>query len=368
MGKYLNTHCLRHGERRELARELCVSERTLRNWKARGGTHVRPGRPARAPEVRDRSREWVETRWRCLPRGHDGWRSVCAALDRDHIAVPTRVVQEIVRELKALRRERVKQRIEANRVQVTVLARDALWCADQTHLERDEYGPVKALAVNDCLGPSTLAASVGPPAQGADVVRVLEQAAEVRRAWPFVVQLDNGSENANELVEERLRREQVIVLWNLPRTPQHNPRAERTFGDLKQASGLDALAEGGADPSQGPVWSSEPGVSRTRTSLCVRLVTAWQQLYERTVRPRLAGLTLLELDRIAPHAEDLACRARFYADVCKELERIALSGECARARRMQEREAIFGALECAGLVTRTRGGLPVPTVKAEGVS
>jgi hypothetical protein len=368
VGAHLNNHRLRHGELVELARVFGVSARTLRNWKCRGGREGRPGRPAHSQAALSGARALIEPRWRALVRGHNGWRTVCCVLERECIAIPTRLVQAIVRELKLERKERVQQRIIESRVHVEVLARDALWCTDQTQVGRDSHGAVKSLAVSDGLGPNILALSVGPPATAMDVLRVMEQAALIRGTWPLVAQFDNGSENHNELVEERMRREHVVILWNEPCTPQHNPRAEHVIGDLKLASGVCSSTAGGADPTQVPVWSCEPRGPRTRVALGVRLREAGEQLNAHTPRPALGGLTALELDSIAPRAEDRACRARFYEEVCEELQRIALAPGRARARRTMEREAIWGALERAGLVKRTRGGLPVPTVKAEGVS
>jgi len=82
--------------------------------------------------------------------------------------------------------------------------------------------------------------------------------------YPLVVMADNGSINRNEHVQRLLEREQVIVLWNLPHTPQHNARTERGIGDLKRASGLARATARVADPSQVPVCTREPGVARTR--------------------------------------------------------------------------------------------------------
>jgi hypothetical protein len=111
-----------------------------------------------------------------------------------------------------------------------------------------------------------------------------------------------------------------------------------------------------------------PGVLDTDTSLCVRLFAAWGRLSAETPRPELGGLTPAELDRIAPQADDLACRARFYTEVCSELERIAHAPQGARARRKQQREKIWNAMQRYNLVTRTRGGTPVPTVNSERIS
>lgn len=367
MGSFLATYRLRHGDLVALARTVGVSPRTLRNWRDREGRSGSPGRPRHGEAVREAAREHTERAWRALPSGQDGWRSVCEVHLREGLAVPLRLVQESLRALKREQRARERTRIAEQRVHVEVLARDALWSLDQMHVSRDEQGALKALAVRDGLSPHTLGLSLGPPPGGQDVMRLLGHTAAVRGAWPLVLQVDNGPENKNADVERCLRSAQVIVLWNEPRTPEHNPRIERSIGSLRRASGLGKRRTRGADPSQGPVCLSEAGVLETRTSLCARLLHSWRHLDE-TPRAGLLGLTPVELDRLAPRAEDLVCRARFYREVCEELRRVALEPIGARARRKLERETIWNALQRFGLVTRTRGGRLVPTVKAEGIS
>lgn len=350
VGLFLSTHRLRHGELKALAERLMTTSRTLRNWRDREGTSGLPGQPPHGEDARKQAREHVGRVWPSLPRGHDGWRSVITMLAREEIQVPTRLVQAAVRELKRERAERERVRIEENRVHVEVLARDAMWALDQTHLMRDEQGEVKCLAVRESLAPHLLGLSIGPPACGKDVARLLEQVAGERGTWPLVIQADNGPENRNIDVAELLARERVIVLWNEPRTPQHNARMERSFGSLKAASELEALR------------------TPTRSRVCARILEAWQRLDARTPRASLGGLTPVELDAIAPPAEDRVSRARFYTEVSGTLRRIALAPHNARARRKAEREAIWSALQRYGLVTRTRGGCLVPTAKAEGIS
>jgi transposase InsO family protein len=358
VGIYLSTHRLRRGELKQLARLADATPRTLRNWRDREGTSGSPGQPPHSQEARERARSHVHRIWPSLPRGHDGWRSVRAALFRESIVVPTRLVQESVRALKCEARERLQARIKANRVHVEVLAADAIWAVDQTHLCRDERGEVKALAVRECLAGRTLGLSIGPPAQGIDVVHLLEQVADQRGIWPFVIQADNGSENKNAEVAACLERARVIVLWNEPRTPQHNARGERGFGDFKLALGID---KGGR--------RREHGTTELRKdSMCVRLLDTWEALDAQTPRARLDGLTPVELDRIAPRADDRARRDRFYIEVRESLRRIALAPQNPRARRKAEREAIWSALQSHGLVRRTRGGCLVPTLKGEGIS
>jgi len=366
VASYLESHPLQHGELAVLARELEVSARTILNWR-RGGGNGRPGR-RRPAHVLDRgqAREWIEPRWKMLARGHDGVRTTRAKLEGDQLYVPVRLVREIVSELKLERARREEQRILDERVSVRVLCRDGLWALDQMHLGRDEHAPIHALVANDCCTQRIVGCSLGPPAKGRDVVALLDHAvAERGGKYPFVLQVDNGSENANALVRAWASEHEVILLFNLPHTPQHNPRAERTNGSLKLASGLDGVAMAGAKPLEGPVRCKKVGVLATRTAIAVRLANARHALNACTSRASLGNLTPCELDRIAPRAEDQACRARFYRDVYEELERIARLALGKRARRKQSREAIWCALQQYGLVNRTRGGLPVPAFKSE---
>jgi hypothetical protein len=355
---YLARHRLRHGEQKALARLLRTTPRTLRSWRDREGASGSPGRPAHARCARQAAWLQTERAWHALPRGHDGWRSVVAYLERAGVSVPVRLVQECLRELGREARARERERIAERRVHVEVLARDALWALDQTHVMRDEQGELKALVVREGLVAHTLGISVGPPAAGVDVVRLMRQVAQERKTWPFVLQMDNGSENKNAEVAACLREARVIALWNEPGTPEHNGRVERTLGSLKRAAGL----------GQGRRPQAAGTPLERRTSLCARLIAAWKHLDADTPRAALSGLTPVELDRIAPRVEDRASRARFYTDVSEELQQLARAPLSARARRKHEREAIWRALEEYGLVTRTRGGRLVPTAKAEGIS
>jgi hypothetical protein len=368
VGIHLSTQRLHHGELNKLAQALVVSTRTLRNWRYREGRCGSPGRRGHSQAARQAARELTERARRELSRGHDGWRSVCARLKREGVRVPVRLVQESLRALKHQARQSEQARISANRVHVDVLVRDAVWALDQTHLSRDEQGELKALLVREGMVPHTLGLSIGKPACGADVVRLLEHVASERGAWPFVIQLDNGPENRNDDVRALLRAQRVMVLWNEPRTPQHNARAERSIGSLKRASGLGRGSREHVEGWQVPVLLREGGALKTRARLCVRLLTAWHNLDARTPRATLHGLTPVERDKIAARAEHRVCRARFYAEVCEELRRVALAPLGARARRRIEREVIWCALQSYGLITRTRGGCLVPTLKAEGIS
>lgn len=365
---HLQVNPPKHGDLEALSRQFHVSMRTLYAWRRGGGTG-RPGRPPRPGEERERARELIAPRLKSLACGHRGWRSVCSALERDGLVVATRLVQEVVRDLTREAAQRVKARVVSARVHVDVLARDAVWALDQFFVGRDAHGPVSALEVCDCCTRRTLALSVGPPARGKDVVALLEAAAANRGGvWPFVVQADNGPENTNAEVEACLRDHQVILLRNLPYTPQHNPFAEHNNGELLRASGLGNATRRAVEALREALCPGEAKTAGTRTSLAARLAAAWQALDVGTPRAALGGRTPEELDRNRPCAQDRACRARFYTHVRKELERIARAALSKRDRRKQEREAIWCALEQHGLVQRTRGGLPVRAFKSEVIS
>ena len=349
VGVYLSTHRLQHGELKRLAEHVGTTTRTLRNWRGREGQSGSPGRPPHSAEARAQAREQTERVWKPLPCGHNGSRSACAALGRDGVDIAVRLVRDSVRDLKREAKQRERRRIEANRMHVDVLVRDAIWALDQTQLLPRKVDDLRALVVRECFVPHTLGLSIGGPACGRDVVRLLEQVARDRGVWPLVLQLDNGPENRNGVVRACLRRRRVIVLWNEPRTPQHNPRVERSIGSLKRASGLGGLAA-------------------TREAASDRLIATWRALDAQTPRVGLMGLTPAELDRIGPRADDRVRRARFHEDARRELQRVAVAQLDARARRKAQREAIWRTLERHGLVTRTRGGCPIPTLKGEEIS
>jgi transposase InsO family protein len=359
---------LKHGELKELAEWSGHDVRTLRIWR-RGGGCGRPGRPARPEAARENACTRIAPRLKQLAPGHRGWRSVQAELERDKLPLPTRLIQETVRELKAGLRAEHEAAIEEARVSVKVLVRDGIWAVDQMEVGRVGHESVRVLAGCDCCTRRILDVTVGPPATAGDVVALLERAARERGGkYPFVVQMDNGSENQNALVRAWAALHEVILLFNVPHTPQHNPRAERTNGDLRLASALDkpTLRRVGGLARVIEV-AGETGVP-ARTLIGVMLARGWRALDERTPRRSLGNLTPCELDRIAPRAEDRACRARFYREVCEERDRLARLPCRPREQRKLVREAIWCALERHGLVERTRGGLPVRALKPEGIT
>jgi transposase InsO family protein len=356
---------LRKGDLALLSDVLGVPVRTLRCWRERA---------AEAPAVMGRPPHTEDERRAALPLVLSAWESqgkssgrgrVLKALQRMGRKVSESLVREHLRDIKAAHQRVLARRREAERVHVTVHARDALWSQDASHMARAEEGKVEALAVKDVAAVKVVGTSVGGPTRGMDVRALLERIELERGTLPFVLGMDRGPANRDRELLAWLRKRSVIVLFNVPRTPQHNAPIESFWSELKLE--LDALGELQmpiADASQGPRSLSEAGV-QTKTGhfrVCVPRLVA--RLNTQRVRPSRGGYTADELDRILPHAEDLVDRACFYDTACAAIERAVQGITNARARQRAEREAIWRTLEEFGLVTRTRGRRPTVALKA----
>ena len=356
---------LRRGELKLLSELMDVPTRTLRNWRkqAMNGPAVM-GRPPRSPDERQAALPLVLRAWENQGRS-SGRDRVLEALGRMGHKVSSTLVREHLRDIKAAHRRVLEKRRAAERVHVTVHARDALWVQDASHMGRDAAGKVELLAVKDVAPLKVVGISVGGPATGARVLALLQRAELERRTLPVVLGMDRGPANRDKKLLDWLRKRKVIVLFNVPRTPQHNAPIESFFSELKrELEAQDELVARVPNPSEAPVSSSEAGVSSTRAHFqrCVpRLV---RRMNSRRVRPSRGGRTADELDRILPRAEDLVHRARFYDTACAAIERAVQRTDDARARQRAEREAVLCTLEQFGLVTRTRGRRPAAAIKA----
>jgi hypothetical protein len=358
---------LARGELALHARLLDVTERTLRKWRTQAEDCARMGRPRLAEETWRAAVVPVARAWKSQGRS-SGLPRVRKVLAQQKLVVPIAIARELLRRLKARwRRVQARRRAE-ERVHVEVHARDALWSQDAMHLGRDEHGKCEALAVKDVGPVKLIETSSGRAARGEDVLRLLVRAKLVRGTLPLVLAMDNGPANRNELVTSWLARERVIVLWNVPHTPQHNAWIESSNGELKvELEALDELLTRGREPSQEPTSPPEAGVSSTRAHYH-RCLPRVARLLNARVRTSRGGLTAAQLDRILPHAEDHVHRARFYDTACAAIRSAVQGIDDARARRRAEREAILSTLERFGLVTRTRGRRPATCSKAERLS
>ncbi len=367
-----------------------MTRRTLWNWEERpqGGGRP-PGRPGHEQEARRRALWAVAREWRRQGGGRVGWRPIAAALGEE---VPVRLVQETLRVIKSAARRRERMRRERARVHVEVHGREVLWSLDATHLVRDEDGEaVHAELVKD-VGTTALAgASIGSPARAEEVAALLETTAGERGGWPLVLSTDNGRAYSSREVADVLARNQVVHLRSLPHTPQHNGWIEQAIGEVKEICALGDLALEEIHPRCRPALGDEEALGeafgrpslheelgldgRKRTSregllgLWQARVEAARRLLGRHRRRATRGYrTAQALDAIQPRGDDLVDRGGFYAATNAARSTALLDVEDGRARRRAERHAILETMERFRLITRTRGGAPIPAPKAESVS
>jgi len=311
-----------------------VSEKTIRNWlKGQGG---RCGRPARGLEERRRAFRLVARTSRRIGF-RAGWRTQHRHLGD---AVPVRLLQECLREVKRLHAVHERERIERRRVHVEVPFANVLWHQDAAHLGRTSCDEVQGDVLRDAAEPDVLAASVGGEVTGADTVMNLKAAIAAAGWAPLAIATDNGSPYKSKKYRRCLRRHRIVHLRNLPHTPQHNARGERRIRDVKEESGL----------GRGVRLVNENEAGVRVASACRRLAS--RARFPGTSAPMMVLYTKRQRDR-------------FYKAVRRSVEAAVLCAPDWRAGRMAERETIFRALEDEGLIRRTRGGAPMPATKAE---
>jgi transposase InsO family protein len=331
----------------------------------------------------------VAREYRRQGRRRVGWRPIAAALGEE---VPVRLVQESLTAIKAASRRRERERRERDRVRVEVHGREVLWSLDATHLDRDEHGAAVQVEVVKDVGTMALpGSSVGAPACAGEVATLLGTTAGERGGWPLVLSTDNGPSYTSREISDLLEREKVVHLRSLPPTPQHNGWIEQAIGELKEVCAQDDPLNGGdplrsglalegeVSPGEAFGWPSLHeiawGNSGERASR-EDLIEVWRARVEqarRTIvqyrRRATRGYRTAEaLDAIRPRGEDLVDRVRFYEAAVAACSRAVLGLDDGRGRRRAEREAILNTMERFRLITRTRGGVPIPAPKPESIS
>lgn len=313
---------LRRGDRAYLARELRVSLRTLWAWEHEEAQS--PGRPKCAEKTRQAARAAVHAQ--LAQTGPMGGRAAWERLGRAH---PLRVVREVVREWKLSRRTAARGRREDERQHMEVLVRGAVWCLDGTHVGRDAQGKgvMEEVVRDECTR--------GFQGGGAEVLGTLERAS-ASGDWPLVAREDNGWENRAPEVLARLAAEKVVVLPNLPRVPQHNPRAERGMRELKEITGLGKGRLVVREEAEAElVWAC--GVLNAKPRACLGWKSADQACAD------------------FPWWYSRVSREEFYSTVCAARQRAVQGAKGKRAQRAAEREATLAVLEQFQLIKRWRG-------------
>lgn len=322
----------------ELALAVDVVPRTVRNWKRRSkpGHFPKLGRPAH-DERAHRQAFWRVGR-EYLRQGRCGWRPIAAALGgTGQDRVPVRLIQHYVKMFKAREKKHDHVRILRHQVRVEVHAKNAIWVQDSTQVGRTENGnKVESQVIKDRASLATLGLSTGAPAHATDVIELLDQLKQAR-GLPLVLASDNGSAFVAAEVEEYLKREQVIHLRSLPRTPEHNGSAEIGIKELKITAKLCKSA------------------LTTYQAAHAGLVRAADILNQNRIRMSKDLKTGAQLDETLTVSYHLVERARFYDECSKRIQQSQRDSVGAREKRMAEREAIYSTLEQFGLVSRTRG-------------
>jgi transposase InsO family protein len=320
-----------------------VTPRTVHNWKraeAPGATPARPpGRPKTAPEVHARAREIV--RAVLVERAtHDLGE---AALRKAHPTIPIRALREALKVEKAARAERAAKHAEEARVSTTVHAVGAVWVLDGTHTGREPQGPeVAAEVARDVASGLFLPMKVGKKAGAIEIVWFLEMLRRLVGAVPLVLVTDNGSAYRSILFAAYLWIHGVIHLRSLPRTPQHNPFAERGIRTVKLRAGV----------GKGYVVLDQDELRRRLEQVRCELNTTLRQRPQCLLTPAQCWGTM-------PMATTLVARKTFFDAACANIVAAQRDNQNTRDRRKAVREAIAVTLEQFNLITRTRGGRPI---------
>ena len=316
--------------------------RTLRRRAAAGERPEPVGRPQKTAAERARVRALVAGQ-RDLQGLTAGSRPILEALREQEPRISQMLVEQ---ELAALKREdeaRAQAEIEAERVSHEILARDAVWGEDTTHLARVGVRGrnVEAEVVKDLGTLETAGFSVGWVPSAKDALALLERIAEERGGWPLVWMADQGSINREQGLCARLEHERVVHLLSRVHTPTDNGATEHQHGELKAESGL----------GRGVVVASPQEAEE-------RLAAARTTLDQHRLRATKDWRTAAELARDLPRADRVVDREAFYAAACSAMEDAARGLTQKRAVLAARRVALFQTLVRFGLAARHVGKRP----------
>lgn len=316
------------------AKELGVTERTLRTWKkrARDGAFKKLGRPQKFKlEEKLKMIKLVLQEYNL--QGRPGWRPVAYGLkDR----VPTRIVQETMSKIKLKERREELQKKKWKMISVKVKYPNIIWTQDGTHLGRlKNKKEVQAQVIKDRCTLKIKRVDVGAPADAEKIVSTLKS--ESANELPLVWMTDNGSCYTSKEVVHFLDKAKVIHLKNFPHTPEHNGACEIAIRELKTVSRL----------GKGIVLVSENEAS-------VRLLNAASTLDNFRRHASLGYMTSNDREKGALKIDVGLIRDEVYNRYKIEMEKINLSMHGKR-KRHAEREMIFCLLEEYGLITRSTG-------------
>lgn len=273
-----------------------------------------------------------------------GWPTV-----KEHLQdVPTRIIQMLLKVLKVEHRAEEGRRIAANSKHVDVKYQGVLTVQDSTHTGGWNRVKCWAEVAKDAATTEAWAFGNGKPVTGEAMLGYLEHL-KAKGLLPLVWGVDNAPAYRHKMVQAFMEREQVIVLYSRPHTPQDNARAERGIGEGKILAGLGKGVQ---------LQSRAEGVQI--------LDEALQSLNQYWPRRTKGGLTAAQLKVTLPHWQSTTSRSDFYLAARSAIQSITTTDK--RTRRKETREAIFRTLEQFGLILRTRGERKVGYVKQDRIS
>jgi transposase InsO family protein len=261
--------------------------------------------------------------------------------------VSVRLVQESLQRLKSRTSRRHRRHLEKASWSVTVLAKDAIWSQDGTHLGRTGAEAVEGQVIKDRGSLKVHEVAVGAPATSQDVLLLLKMAEKICGGLPLVWQTDNGSIYLSQEVQEYLREKRVVHLKSRVRKPQDNGASEICMRELK--------------------YESDLGKGKSLCSAldaAVRFQESAVQLNQQRLRGSRGYVTAQHLYETMPPWYNFVRRGPFYEETTRAVHE-AVEGVPKRHARRAEREAIYRVMEKYGLIERSQGGRTVRSCELE---
>lgn len=319
----------------DLAKELGVTKRTLRNWKAKAKKDctTRSGRPRYTSD--DHKRAMILVARELKRQGYPGSSAIAIELKEK---VQLRLIRKYVTKIKERRRLRKLQEIKLTQVRVEVQKVNVIWTQDGTHLGRKNRKAIESQIIKDRGSKKIIGAVTGSTANGSEIVQTLDLL-KVQRGLPLVWMTDNGAAYCNKEVREFVEREKIIHVRSLPRTPQHNGAAEVMMREIKNDCML-----------------GKKSVLVCEKEAHDRLVKSILKINKNRKRMTLSFKSSDEMDEEMSMNDKKVDRALFYEEYSERLKSL-VNVRSAREKRMQEREMVMCLLEKHEMILRKRNGL-----------
>lgn len=247
-----------------------------------------------------------------------------------------RLLNLVLKILKAEHRAREDARRRRHRVTIRILARGAVMGQDSAHVGNCRKKMVWAEVQKDLAILEGRSRGNGKTLTGQAMLGHLRRL-KAKGRLPLVLSTDNGSAYSCTAVEAWLKRHLVVHLRSRLRTPTDNAATERAIGEGRTLSGLGK------------------GIQLRRAVDGPRLLDKALQVLNRAwPRSSRGGKTSRQLRQSLPHWRATVVRRVFYQTVQRAIRR-RTQGLKGRKLRRETREAIFATLSRFGLARRWKG-------------